>query len=283
MKSLQLTKILFNFMIPLSMVASLISCENQEVTQNKEIVEVSPDPSCTGLFGMPNEQSGIASDRCSVSCACAQTEMSFQQPNLESFIFSYTHANPIPPPNSDPYQSQDSLGVQTEDVVCVLERNDQLQEYTVQSQVLSEAIPEQITHLGACGACSSLQDLLVYASRTDLTEPVRTCGLQGISQGMEANVDCLRALGFSESCAVIWYYNTLNTRTACLNVCLAQLNKPYLTEAGDLNDCLACDEQESGPVFKYYSGRTRRNSGIASAICRPCASVARLTHDYLFE
>ena len=69
-----------------------------------------------------------------------------------------------------------------------MELNHQLKEYTVESRVLAQANPEQITHLGRCSACSSLQDLLVYASRTDLTDPVRSCGLQGISQGMEANV-----------------------------------------------------------------------------------------------
>ena len=189
----------------------------------------------------------------------------------------------MPPLSTDPYQQMENFDEQTEDLACIVELNHQLKEYTVESQVRAQANPEQITHLGRCGACSSLQDLLVYASRTDLTDPVRSCGLQGISQGMEANVACLQDLGFTESCAVVWYYNTLNTRTACLSLCLAQLNEPYLTETGDLNDCLACDEEESGPIFKYYSGRTRRNSGIPSAICRPCSSVARLSHGYLAE
>ena len=51
---------------------------------------------------------------------------------------------------------------------------------------------------------------------------------------------------YRELCVIWYYYNTLNARTACLNLCLAQLNEPYLTETGDLNDCLACDEEESG-------------------------------------
>ena len=42
-------------------------------------------------------------------------------------------------------------------------------------------------------------------------------------------------------------------------------NKPD----GSLNDCLQCDEDVSGPNFKFFSGRTRRNSGIPSAIMRP--------------
>jgi hypothetical protein len=36
----------------------------------------------------------------------------------------------------------------------------------------------------------------------------------------------------------------------------------------------------SGPVFKAVAGRTRRNTGIASALCRPCSEVRPLLHDY---
>ena len=38
---------------------------------------------------------------------------------------------------------------------------------------------------------------------------------------------------------------------------------------GKLNKCLQCDEDKSGPIFKWYAGRTRRNSGIHSEIDRP--------------
>ena len=40
------------------------------------------------------------------------------------------------------------------------------------------------------------------------------------------------------------------------------------------------DEDESGAVFKAYAGRTRRNTGLASTICRPCAEVRPLVHAY---
>lgn len=48
---------------------------------------------------------------------------------------------------------------------------------------------------------------------------------------------------------------------------------PFVKPDGSLNSCLQCDEDESGPVFKYYSGRTRRNSGIESEIPRPSDSI----------
>eukprot|EP00924_Labyrinthula_sp_SR-Ha-C_P007970 snap_masked-scaffold_41-processed-gene-2.46-mRNA-1 protein AED:0.18 eAED:0.23 QI:0/-1/0/1/-1/1/1/0/330 len=45
-----------------------------------------------------------------------------------------------------------------------------------------------------------------------------------------------------------------------------------------LNACLQCDECRSGPIFQLVAGRTRRNSGIQSAIWRP--DVFPLNHDY---
>lgn len=51
-------------------------------------------------------------------------------------------------------------------------------------------------------------------------------------------------------------------------------------DEGNLNKCLQCDEDKSGPVFKYYSGRTRRNSGITSEIDRPEDTIYNMTQCY---
>ena len=134
------------------------------------------------------------------------------------------------------------------------------------------------THGGACGLCSTLADLAVYMRHTDLTEPVRQCGIQS---GTEAeHLACLGALGFTGPCAQIWYYNTLHTRETCLLECLAAFGQPYHHADGPLNECLVCDEVQSGPVFKAVAGRTRRNTGIANAMCRPCSEVLPLVHVY---
>jgi len=55
---------------------------------------------------------------------------------------------------------------------------------------------------------------------------------------------------------------------------------PYHLPDGRLNDCLLCDEVQSGPVFKAVAGRTRRNSGLPNALCRPCSEVRPLVHAY---
>jgi hypothetical protein len=144
----------------------------------------------------------------------------------------------------------------------------------------AEAAGARVTHTGACGVCSTLDNLAVYIAQPDLTDPVRQCGLLGITEGMEANVECLLELGFGLPCAQIWYWNTQHTRSRCLQSCLGALNQPYHLPDGSLNECLRCDEVQSGDVFKAVAGRTRRNSGLANTMCRPCDEVTRLVHAY---
>ncbi len=57
-------------------------------------------------------------------------------------------------------------------------------------------------------------------------------------------------------------------------------NKPNTNSDGTLNSCLQCDEDKSGPVFKFFSGRSRRNSGIKSEIDRPNDQIYNMTHCY---
>lgn len=91
-----------------------------------------------------------------------------------------------------------------------------------------------------------------------------------------------KILGFSKNCAQIWLYNSLNTKKFCFGICLKAwlTGEPNNKPDGSLNDCLECDETQSGPVFKYFAGRTRRNSGIVSGIERPDSQVYNITHCY---
>jgi hypothetical protein len=136
------------------------------------------------------------------------------------------------------------------------------------------------THFGACGTCSTLQDLAVYLEKPDLTAPVRRCG---ISWDTSASLTCLEDLGFSAACAQTWLYNVINTRHHCFSVCIVAwiTGEAPTRKDGRLNDCLQCDEDRSGPVFKATAGRTRRNSGIQSSIPRPNEEIAPVVHDYV--
>jgi hypothetical protein len=233
---------------------------------------------CTALFGLPAENTGLTAAQCGPSCPCkGYTFEPFDDAVLDVWQRA-RHLNPPAELVADPYEQP---APEIHDEVCgVLVEEAGYRTQTFASETLALQARATLTHYGPCGACSSLANLAVYARYTDLTQPVRQCGLEGISRGMQANLDCLLELGFELPCAQIWFYNTRHTREACLGVCLALLDAPYHTEDGALNDCLLCDERESGPVFKAIAGRTRRNTGLASALCRPCDEVRPLSHDY---
>ena len=148
-----------------------------------------------------------------------------------------------------------------------------------------------VTHQGRCGSCSGLADLAVYLQTPDLTTPARQCarrfGLEGKKRCFEERIGC------TPWCAESWAYNADHTKQECLGTCVADyglfnllFNRypgPNTNDAGQLRPCLQCDEDQSGPGFKYSAGRTRRNSGIESAIPRPDSEIYRVDHSAYFQ
>ncbi len=231
------------------------------------------------LFGRPSDRTGLAAAECRPSCgACADLWTARDWPSER--VASLGAFELLEPPlelAADPY---DAPVPPARTAVCAVERVD-ARRYRLRSfdtVAAARAAGAMVTHDGACGLCSTLHDLAVYAGIPDLGQPVRECGVA--HQDLPGNVTCLEALGFSRPCAQIWAYNTRHTRARCLDVCAASFLDPYNAPDGTLNPCLACDERESGPVFKAIAGRTRRNTGIPNAICRPCSEVIRLEHEY---
>jgi hypothetical protein len=243
---------------------------------------------CTALFGQPVPATGLTSEQCGPRCACGGTSWtppSYDAAFVASLLADWTQVEPPAPLTSDPYLAEVPVD-DPPDTVCAVVPLPSLvagpRPYRVQtfaSEALARAAGASPTHFGHCGVCSSLANLAVYVREVDLTEPVRTCGLQNASS-FDGNVACLQRLGFELPCAQVWAYNTANTRSQCLTPCLANLTSAYHLPDGRLNDCILCDEQRSGPVFKAVAGRTRRNSGLPNALCRPCSEVRPLVHDY---
>jgi hypothetical protein len=236
------------------------------------------------LFGRPSEETGLDASQCSPACGCGAARWeapAFDEARIASWE-AWTLTEPPPELSEDPYLAPPPAV--TEGAVCAAVIMDaSARSYRLATFVgagEAEGAGAMVTHQGVCGLCSPLHDLAVYARVLDLTAPVRQCGIDTIGAGFEANVSCLEALGFSRPCAQIWAYNTAHTRMQCLEPCLALLDAPYHEADGSLNACLRCDEEMSGPVFKAIAGRTRRNTGIASALCRPCAEVQPIAHDY---
>jgi hypothetical protein len=148
-----------------------------------------------------------------------------------------------------------------------------------------------VTHQGRCGSCSTLKDLAVYLSTPDLTTPARRCSRRF---GMQGKKGCFeKEIGFTPYCAESWAYNASQTRKRCLGVCVGDygffnlLFHRYpggnVNASGQLRPCLQCDEDNSGPGFKYSAGRTRRNSGIESAIPRADSELYPVDHSAYFH
>jgi hypothetical protein len=159
-------------------------------------------------------------------------------------------------------------------------------------QAADKAKRAEVTHEGACGVCSSAQDLAVNMNPNVAIRSV-LCGRTFSSQlagnvndpdylaGIFADetVPCFEDIGFTPDCAYLWASNSVNSviygcTTACeswLAPCLSnppnqQFCNLRLAQAMDpdctLNECLQCDDDASGTIFELYAGRTRRKSGI---------------------
>ncbi len=235
------------------------------------------------LFGHPVAQTGLPAGDCRPTCTCGPrpfTSPEWTQPRLDA-LTGWTLDAPYAEVTADPYAAAPPArpaGVCAMVVTDLATHRYRLETMADEAAILAAAA--HLTHHDACGVCSTLADLRVYAADPDLGAPVRQCGVDTFSKGFEANVQCLQNLGFTRPCAQIWAWNTANTRSKCLDPCIRYGGSSYHETDGGLNLCLSCDEAKSGPVFKAIAGRTRRNTGIASAICRPCAEAAPVAHDY---
>lgn len=238
---------------------------------------------CEGLFGLPNDKTGLTAEQCQPQCTCGGQVWKakvWDEASVQA-LREWTLLDPPSGLSADPYLDAPPA-VPDGSVCAVVVVDHDKKTYrlkTFASWDAAEAAGAIVTHGGICGLCSPLSDLAVYAGEKDLTTPVRACGLQNLGD-FDGDKQCLLQLGFSSPCADIWAYNTMHTATVCNQICLSLLDAPYNVADGGINDCLACDEHMSGPVFKAYAGRTRRNTGVPSAICRPCSTVLHIEHDY---
>lgn len=244
---------------------------------------------CSGtqLFGNPNATTGLTDEQCKPTCtdcgAAPYLPPTFDDAALAT-LTTLVNDTPSALLTANPY-AEGSADPIPEGSVCAvtLKTPGHYRLDTFGSASEARAAGAEVSHNGVCGQCSSLNNLAVYIAQQDLTEPVRACGLLAMRENDAAALDCLLALGFDEPCAQIWQFNTKHTQLKCLGVCLAALDDPYHLPDGSLNPCLVCDEVQSGPVFKAVAGRTRRNSGLPNALCRPCSEVTPLEHNYAFE
>lgn len=202
---------------------------------------------------------------------------------------------------ADPYSQESTKTLQVwnrdprrdEEVCAIRFFDDSKVSYELRDFDTSLAATEayyMVTHQGRCGSCSTLQDLAIYLASPDLTSPARQCAR---SFGLKRKKQCFQEkIGFTSHCAESWAYNAQHTRQECLGVCITDYGffnlifgrypGSNVDETGQLRPCLQCDETESGTGFKYSAGRTRRNSGIDSAIQRSDTEIFKVDHSAYF-
>lgn len=243
---------------------------------------------CDTLFGKPDVENGLPFGASQPYCECEGIDFSPPEYSNDraAELASLRWLNPMPALAFDPYNSAKPV-VERPDAVCaVLFDSDDPGAYrlkTYDSEGEARVAGAQITHTGACGVCSSLENLAVYMANDDLTGPVRSCAFRSFVDTDQETVACIQETGFDYACAQMWFYNARNTRSECLRDCAFELNAEYHNADGSLNACIQCDEDMSGPVFRAAAGRTRRNSGLPSSLARPCRDVAPVFHTYTAE
>jgi hypothetical protein len=202
---------------------------------------------------------------------------------------------------ADPYGQQTrqvvqlwSQGTKRNNEACAIRfldtDNSRYELHGFDSASAAESAGFTVTHQGRCGSCSTLQDLAIYLATSDLTLPARQCARR---TGLKRKKQCFQeSIGFTPYCAESWAYNALHTRQECLGTCVADYGffnlifgrypGPNTDESGQLRACLQCDENKSGAGFKFSAGRTRRNSGIESAIERSESEIYPVDHSAYF-
>ena len=133
-----------------------------------------------------------------------------------------------------------------------------------------------VTHQNHCGACSALFDLGILLEKRNMVEDGRRCAKR---LSLKGSKKChVKKIELTEYCSEAWAYNATATRNRCMKTCikeyglinmiLGKFPDVYTNPDGSLKPCILCDELKSGPGYAYATGRTRRSSGIISAIDR---------------
>ena len=216
--------------------------------------------------------------------------MTYNKTVWEAFA-AKTLLNPyvLPPFEWNPYTAEPPINTSWPDTVCAVQYPNPsnrstyvLKNFT--SRAAAEAVPGTfVTHLHPCGFCSTTEDLSTYMRLMDLTTESRRCGMEGLLS-FDDSVRCMHDIGFTMPCALIWARDAWNSARHCFDICVEAWIEGWPNNmppnSTTLNKCIACDEEKSGPIFKLFAGRTRRDSGLRSSINRPPNEVYHVIHDY---
>jgi len=141
-----------------------------------------------------------------------------------------------------------------------------------------------IVHEGACGVCSTAQDIgaRMKTYGTLEAETIKCAVSYTFSKYFPALVSCFSALGFTESCSTLWAHFAATNGRKCALQCIAgksgvtELNGPAPECAPSA--CLEC-QKDFRDDFDKLAGIEMQNAGITERIARKCSDFHRVIHD----
>jgi len=134
-----------------------------------------------------------------------------------------------------------------------------------------------VVHCGACGACSSWENLIIeYTTRDNMAALANACAKTALfGGGDDALAECLMdpKIGFEEECAICWMDDILCTQDHCAFIFLQSqmINNVGNFAVGEGEVTSATCEEAHCEVGQFVpcSGATRRRMNIVSSISRP--------------
>mmetsp|Transcript_15437 Transcript_15437/g.31975 ORF Transcript_15437/g.31975 Transcript_15437/m.31975 type:complete len:471 (+) Transcript_15437:516-1928(+) len=150
---------------------------------------------------------------------------------------------------------------------------------TVSSLVNATAAGQYITHKGACGTCSSLQDLALMLEYPDLPYKAQQCFFRSTAvKYVDKAEECYEEIGFTKACSTtLAYHQKRIVDKECGYQCAAwsydgDLGKP---NCQDVSGCGACvDRLGISTRLELMAGRTFANSGYPSQKAQQCIDIA---------
>jgi len=149
----------------------------------------------------------------------------------------------------------------------------------------AEADGAIVTHVGACGVCSTMEDLAALMSIKDLTPAVSKCVVKVTLFGINLPnlIECVQELGLTFDCANLLSLNAIQLAQSCSVRCQNSVfrGEPPQGPAPncDLSDCVTCTNEFIYPIYEAFAGRDTHRSGILAGYARSCADDVDITHE----
>lgn len=161
-----------------------------------------------------------------------------------------------------------------------------------------------LTHTGACGVCSTAQDLAIMMEFGEqIYRRIAACikekekELKPYLEGKAANAadavkkiqeNCKVISEMSGPCALLYFYKVAVETKVCANICPDRIyvNSTDKTNTKLVNDetcedteCRYCLQNATMAQFEKFAGRTFANSGLTGIYVQRCEQISNVTQD----